>query len=136
MTLIPGERLPFAMQQVEAAIANAAEADPWLADHPPAVVWHAGVSGAETAEDHPLYLLAAETLARFGAAPRVNALHTSSDIRNPIVQNGIPTVGFGPLAGGLTMAGGADEWVDADDMQRAIAATAALVAGWCGTVPA
>jgi hypothetical protein len=34
------------------------------------------------------------------------------------------------------MAGGADEWVDADDLQRAIAATAALVAGWCGTVPA
>ena len=36
-----------------------------------------------------------------GETPLVNPLHTSSDIRNPIVQAGIPTVGLGPLGGDL-----------------------------------
>ena len=31
------------------------------------------------------------------------------------------------------MAGGADEWVDVADYQRAIVATAQIVAAWCGT---
>lgn len=134
MTLVPGEDLAAAMAEVEAAVAAAADADPWLAAHPPVVEWLAGVSGAETADDHPLYRTVAAALAAAGATPKVNPLHTSSDIRNPIVQRAIPTVGFGPLAGGLAMAGGRDEWVDLADLDRAIDATAAIVAEWCGCV--
>jgi len=134
MTLVPGERLDEVMAEVERAVAGAAEEDAWLSAHPPRIAWLAGVSAAETEDGDPLCRTAAAALARCGAAPKVNPLHTSSDIRNPIVQKAIPTVGFGPLCGGLTMSGHADEWVDIADQRRAIVATAALVADWCGVM--
>ncbi|MDH3581444.1 MAG: M20/M25/M40 family metallo-hydrolase [Hyphomicrobiales bacterium] len=132
MTLVPGESLAEVMENVEAAIGAASATDPWLSDNPPAVVWLSGVSAAETQEESALYQTVSSVLTRCGANPQVNPLHTSSDIRNPIVQKAIPTVGFGPLCGGLTMSGHADEWVDADDYLRAIAATAEIITEWCG----
>jgi acetylornithine deacetylase len=132
MTLVPGETLEAAKSEVEEAVAAAARADPWLADHPPRIAWLAGVSAAETGENEPLWRVASGALSRLGARPAVNPLHTSSDIRNPIVQKGIPTVGFGPLCGGLAMSGLPDEWVDLADTRRAVAAVAAVVADWCG----
>ena len=47
------------------------------------------------------------------------------------MQKGIPTVGFGPLCGGLTMSGHADKWVDIDSFVRAIAAAAEMIMAWC-----
>lgn len=132
LSLIPGESADDVMANVAAAIADAAGEDPFLRDHPPEITWLAGISAAETAADHDLFGLAEDALRGVGAAPEVNPLHTASDIRNPIVQKNIPTVGFGPKCGGLTMAGEADEWVDIADFHRAIAATVAIVAGWCG----
>ena len=132
MTLVPGETLAEVMESVETAICAVSANDPWLSDNPPAVNWLSGVSAAETPDESALYQTVAGVLVRCGADPQVNPLHTSSDIRNPIVQKAIPTVGFGPLCGGLTMSGHADEWVDADDYLRAIAATAEIITEWCG----
>ena len=67
-----------------------------------------------------------------GQSPHVNPLHTASDIRNPIVQAGIPTVGLGPLAGDLAQNGLHDEWVDVEDYRRAVEVAAAIIDGWCG----
>jgi acetylornithine deacetylase len=132
LTLVPGEKLETVMAEIEATIADAAVRNPWLEDHTPKIEWLAGVSSAETPDDHPLYRLVAGELSAVGAAPRVNPLHTSSDIRNPIIQKGIPTVGYGPLCGDLTMAGGREEWVDVADLHRAVAATAIIIASACG----
>ena len=136
MSLIPGEKLDEVMKTVELAVDAAARRDRWLCDNPPGIDWLSGVSAAETDETSALYRCVAGTLRRLGAAPRVNPLHTSSDIRNPIVQKAMPTVGFGPLCGGLTMAGRADEWVDVADFHRSILATALMIAEWCGQTPA
>lgn len=132
MSLIPGERLDEVMKTVEVAVDVVARRDDWLRDNPPTIEWLSGVSAAETEETNALYQLAAGALRRLSATPIVNPLHTSSDIRNPIVQKEMPTVGFGPLCGGLTMAGNVDEWVDVADLQRAILATALMIAEWCG----
>jgi acetylornithine deacetylase len=132
MTLIPGEKLETVMSEVEAAIDEACTKDGWLRDHRPAIEWQAGVSGAETKDDSDLLQTVGRILTEAGAKPTVNPLHTSSDIRNPIVQKGIPTVGFGPLCGGLTMSGQSDEWVDIADFHRAVQATAEIIAAWCG----
>ncbi|MEM7025151.1 MAG: M20/M25/M40 family metallo-hydrolase [Pseudomonadota bacterium] len=132
MTLVPGESLDTVMAQVESAVSAVAAQDSWLAEHPPQVAWLAGVSAAETADEAPIYRTVANVLADLGAKPQVNPLHTSSDIRNPIVQKAIPTVGFGPRCGGLAMSGLTDEWVDVADYHRAIAATALIIASWCG----
>ena len=132
MSLIPGEKLDHVMNAVETAIDAVAHRDDWLRDNPPSIEWLSGVSAAETAEASALYQLASGTLRRLSANPIVNPLHTSSDIRNPIVQKNMPTVGFGPLCGGLTMAGNANEWIDVADLHRSIVATAAMIAEWCG----
>jgi len=129
----PGETLDQVKAEIEGAIAAAAAADPWLAENPPEIDWLTGVTGAECPPDHPLYLAAARAVsAQTGSTPHVNAMHTSSDIRNPIVQKAIPTVGLGGLCGDLTQNGHHDEWVDVDDYLRTIAAATAIIVDWCG----
>lgn len=132
MTLVPGESLDEVMRSVEETIAAVSESDPWLDQYPPRVSWLSGVTAAEIPDDAPLYRIVAKVLRDHGANPEVNPLHTSSDIRNPIVQKGIPTVGFGPICGGLTMSGKADEWVDIDSFIQAIAVTAEIIMAWTG----
>jgi acetylornithine deacetylase len=129
----PGEKLDDVVAEIGAAIEAAAKADPWLAEHPPRVEWLAGVTGAEIPLDHPLYTTVGDVVRRVtGEAPFVNPLHTSSDIRVPIVQAGIPTVGLGPLGGDLTQNGAHDEWVDVADYVRSVKVAALIVGAWCG----
>lgn len=129
----PGETLAAVQAEVEAALAEAAAADPFLRETPPKLDFLSGVTGAEVPLDHPLWEAASEAVRLgTGQAPEVNPLHTSSDIRNPMVQSGIPCVGLGPLCGDLTQNGGRDEWVDEADYRRGVAVVAALIALWCG----
>jgi acetylornithine deacetylase len=124
LTLLPGEDLAAVQREVEAVVGADARLD-----------WVSGVSGAEVPLDGPLYrLVAGAIVAVTGQPPQVNPLHTASDIRNPIVQAGIPTVGLGPLGGDLTQNGLTDEWVDLEDYRRAVKVAAAIIDGWCGMV--
>lgn len=130
----PGEAMANVQAEIEGAVSAAAKADPWLADHPPKLEWVSGVTGAHCAPDHPLYVSAARAVSAVtGTQPHVNPMHTSSDIRNPAVQKGIPTVGLGGLCGDLTQNGRHDEWVDVADYFRTIEATAAVIVDWCGS---
>lgn len=129
----PPERLADVQREVEQAILEASQRDPWLSNHPPRIQWQSGVTGAEVAPEHALFRATAEAIFDVtGKKPVVNAMHTSSDIRNPMVQAGIPTVGFGPLSGDLTQNGRIDEWVDAADYARSVRVVARLLAAWCG----
>lgn len=124
LTLLPGEDLREVQQQVEAIVGEGAR-----------IEWMSGVSGAEVPVDSPLYQLVARSIVDVtGQPPHVNPLHTASDIRNPIVQAGIPTVGLGPLGGDLTQNGLTDEWVDVQDYRRSVDVAAAIIAGWCSAV--
>lgn len=127
----PPETLAAVQEAVAAAVAEAAAGDAWLAAHPPRVEWVSGVSAAETPVEAPLYRTVAGAIRRVtGQEPSVNPLHTASDIRNPILQAGIPTVGLGPLGGNLTQNGLTDEWVDVTDYRHAVAVVAAIIAEW------
>ncbi len=121
LSLLPSED----MKAVQAAFAQAVgEAR---------LEWLSGVCGAEVSTDHPLYRLVASAIVEVtGQPPHVNPLHTASDIRNPIVQAGIPTVGLGPLGGDLTQNGHHDEWIDVEDYRRAVQVAARIVERWCG----
>jgi len=128
----PNETLGQVRSEVEEVLSAAAEADDWLAMHPPVIEWRTGVTGAETPTDHPLFrTTSAVVTAVTGAIPRVNPMHTSSDIRNPIVEAGIPCVGFGCLGGDLSQNGGRDEWVALDDFVRMTDAAARVAVEWC-----
>lgn len=129
----PGESMQMVQAEIEAAIGMAAGADSWLADHPPTITWLSGVTGAAVPADHELYAAVAGSIADVcGYTPHVNPMHTSSDIRNPMVQKGIPTVGLGPFCGDLTQTGRRNEWVDHDDYLRAVKVTALSLIAWCG----
>ena len=131
----PPETLAEVQAALEAAVREAAAADDWLCDHLPRLDFVSGVTGAETPMTAPLYGVVADAIRRVtGEAPFVTPLHTSSDIRNPILQAGIPTVGLGPLGGNLTQNGFTDEWVDVADYRRSVEVAAAVIAGWCGVV--
>ena len=128
----PPERLEAVQAEIMAAIDAACAADRFLSEHRPRVIWDAGVTGAEVSPDAPLYRTAAEVIAAVtGQAASVNALHTASDIRNPINQAGIPTIGLGPLCGDLSQNGGHDEWVDVPDYLRSVQVAAGIMLAWC-----
>lgn len=129
----PPETLAGVQARIAEAVEQTARSDPWLREHPPTLHWVAGVTGAEVPEDHPLWHAVSGVVRDVtGRAPYVNPMHTSSDIRNPMVQKGIPTVGLGPLCGDLTQTGGHDEWVDVEDYVRCVTACAGIIAAWCG----
>lgn len=124
LSLLPGEDMDRVQQSVEQVVKGLARLE-----------WVSGISGAEVPVESPLYRVVADAIVRTtGAPPQVNPLHTASDIRNPIVQAGIPTVGLGPLGGNLTQNGLTDEWVDVEDYRRAVEVVSDIIAGWCGTV--
>lgn len=128
----PGETLRDVMAEVEGAIALLAASDPWLAAHPPVINWMSGETGAEVAETHPLYLCTARAVSAVtGDVPFVNPMHTSSDIRNPAVEAGIPCVAFGCLCGDLSQNERRDEWVDVNDFLRMVDVTTRVVTDWC-----
>lgn len=129
----PGETLDQIKAQIADAVDRAAAADPWLRDHPPQITWVTGVTGAEVPADHPLYQTAAAAVSHVtGGTPHINPMHTSSDIRNPMVEAGIPCVGLGCLGGDLSQNDRTDEWVDVADFLRMVDVTAAIVTDWCG----
>lgn len=133
LSLPPGEKLADVQAEVAAAIAEAVTADAYLRETPPTVEFLSGVTGAEVPEGHALRVAVdAAILEVTGMAPVANPLHTSSDIRNPIVQSGIPCVGLGPLCGDLTQNGSRDEWVDVADYRRGVGVLAGAIALWCG----
>lgn len=128
----PGETYGSVMDEIENAIDKCVRADEWLSAHPPTLRWLTGVTGAEVDDEHPLYVTTAAAVQRVtGERPFVNAMHTSSDIRNPAVEKGIPTVGLGCFGGDLTQNGRHDEWIDVPDFLRMVEVTTAVVLDWC-----
>lgn len=129
----PHEKMADVQAEIAAALETAIAADPWLRDNRPVLHWVSGVTGMEVPEGHDLYQAVSGAVQQVcGFVPHVNPMHTSSDIRNPMVQKGIPTVGLGPYCGNLTQTGRHDEWVDLEDYIRAVKVAAASIIGWCG----
>jgi acetylornithine deacetylase len=131
LTFPPSEKLEQVQRQVEECVRRAAASDTWLTDHPPVIEWLFGTQGVEIPVDHPLYRVVSDAIESVtGTLPYVNPLHSASDIRNPILFSGIPTVGLGPLAGDLAQNRAHDEWVDAADFIRAVKITATIMLEW------
>ena len=137
ISFAPPEPMDQVMGQVQNALVELAKGDAWFSEHPPQLHWESGVTGAQVDADHPLYQTLANAVHRItGHMPRVNPMHTSSDIRNPMVQKNIPTVGLGPLCGSLSQNGQTDEWVDVNDYLAAVTVVASTIIDWCGAEPA
>jgi acetylornithine deacetylase len=127
MGVAPGEDPDQARAELAAAVAGAAPAGSWLADHPPVVEWWGGrFLAAETPVTDPLVgALQGAGAAVLGSPPPLEGMTYGADMGLLSVVGGIPTVLFG--AGDIRRAHGPDEYVDVAELV-AMARTLAVAA--------
>jgi len=127
-----GERIEEVRRQVEETVRRTADADPWLALHPPTVEWIGGVwEGAETSLSHPLVQTLRQAVGEAtGKPPLVQGAAYGSDLRLFTNNFGIPGVLFGP--GDIRLAHFTDESVSLAEVETAALALAATVCEYCG----
>ena len=120
----PEEDLDAARNELEKAVADAAEDDPWLREHPPTIEWVGGqFHPAVIANDHPLVELVHAAHADVtGGAPQLEGVPYGSDMGKLVPVGGIPTVVYGP--GDVRVAHRPDEFVPIDEL---VACTRALL---------
>jgi acetylornithine deacetylase len=128
-----GEAVEEAEAALEAAVAEAAAADPWLRDHPVEVEWWGGrfASGRlPPGSDLVERVQAAHRAASDGLDPDVWSAPYGSDLRLLVNQGGIPTVQYGP--GDVDLAHGPHEHVVLDDVHTTARTLALLALDLCG----
>ncbi len=127
-----GEDPMAARRQLEAAVARAVAADPWLRAHPPRLEWWGGTfDPAATPTGHPIVSGVAGAFAdATGASAVLEGMTYGADMRLLVNAGSVPTVLFGP--GDVRRAHRPDEYVDVADL-RAVTRTLALAAlRFCG----
>ncbi len=113
-----------------AFLADAAQADPWLKEHPPRITWTIDIPPFEVPPDHPVIgaILTAATDA--GCETRIGGLDSWFDAATFTRFGNTPMVGFGPRH--IDNAHRADEFVPVDDLVRCAQALALAAMRWCG----
>ena len=128
----PGEDLSQVKEEIEKTVKKVSENDDWLNANSPTISWVSGVTGAEVPESSLFYqIVSSATKSITGKMPYVNPMHTSSDIRNPIVEANIPCVGLGCLGGNLSQNNKVDEWIDIEDFSLMVEVTSEIIERWC-----
>jgi acetylornithine deacetylase len=127
-----GEEPAAARRAFEEAIARAAAADPWLAEHPPDVEWWGGrFDPAVTDTVDPIVTAAAGAAADVtGSAPPLEGVTYGADMRLLVQVGHIPTVLFGP--GDVRVAHMPDEFVPIADLRIAAQALVLTALRFCG----
>jgi acetylornithine deacetylase len=127
-----GEPVADARRQLEDAVADACDADPWLRDHPVEVEWWGGqFEAGRLAADSDLVerVRTAHRIAG-GADLAVYGAPYGSDLRLLTGLGGIPTVQYGP--GDAKLAHGPMESVPIDQVLTTAQTLAALILDVCG----
>lgn len=130
--VFPGESTEEARRLLAETIRAAAEADPWLRQHPPQLEWFEGqFESAQTAADHPLIrTLAAQHRRIHGAEPTIRGVPYGSDMRLFINHGAMPAVHYGP--GDVRLAHAVDEFVEVADVVAVTKTIALMIVEWCG----
>jgi acetylornithine deacetylase len=130
--VLPGESTDAARQAMAAALANAAQQDSWLADHPPILEWFEGqFESGQTSQDSPIVRAIAEGHEQtFGKAPVVQGVTYGSDLRLFTNHGDTPAVLYGP--GSIFDAHTVNEHVDLEEVVAGTKVLACIVSRWCG----
>lgn len=122
-------------REIEQHIVCAANLDPWLRHHPPAIEWKLNWPASRVAPTHPICLAAqdahelAATGTRFAGRPAVRGFAAVEDT-SFLNLHGIPAISYGP--GDLRVAHADDEYIFIDELLTACRTYAALAVRWCG----
>jgi len=105
-------------------------ADPWLAEHPPQIVWSVDIPPYEVDPDHPIVSTMLEASAAVGEPSRLSGLDSWFDAASFSRFGGTPSIGWGPrsIAWGHTI----DEYVPVDDLVRCAQGLALAALRYCG----
>jgi acetylornithine deacetylase len=128
-----GESTDHARADLEDAVADACEHDPWLRDHPVEVEWWGGqFASGRIPPDSDLVdrVRVAHRVATRGRPPDVYGAPYGSDLRLLTGLAGIPTLQYGP--GDARLAHGPDEAVPLADVAAAARTLALLALDVCG----
>jgi acetylornithine deacetylase len=128
----PGEAMASAQRELEAAVARAADADPWLRAHRPRVEWWGGqFAPARTALDHPVVQTVAAAYGEVaGAAPVFEGMTYGADMRLLANDGATPTVLFGP--GDVRNSHRPDEFVPVVELEAAAQTLILTAMRFCG----
>jgi acetylornithine deacetylase len=130
--LYPGQDPEETRAQVETAVAEAAAADPRLAEYPPRVRYDGfSCEGAVVDRDEPVVTTLSEAYARVhGERPPAVATTATTDARH-FVRAGIPAVCFGPRGERIH---GIDERVSLRSVIESAQVLGLFIRNWCGLV--
>lgn len=116
--------------EVEAAVENAASADPWLAEHPPRVRWLVDIPAAEVAPGEPIVAVALDAGEDVGRPGRRAGLDSWHDGVTFTRFGATPTIAIGPRS--IDRAHTVDEFVPLDDLVDCAKLYALAAMRFCG----
>jgi acetylornithine deacetylase len=127
-----GEKLADARRAFEETVAQAAQADAWLREHPPQVEWWGGqFTPASIPADHPLVETVCGAYSdAAGTAARVEGMTYGADMRLLVNEGHTPTVLFGP--GDVRQAHRPDEYVAITELVTCARSLALIALRFCG----
>jgi len=130
MSHLPTENADEVRRQVEQAIADAAEKDEWLQQHPPEVIWYERqVVPWQQSPDDP-FIRAFKSSADDALKSNIEIVGATwgMDTRLAPFFN-MPAISFGPNGGNIH---GVNEYVDIDSVIDCTKVLAAFIMDWCG----
>ena len=116
-------------REVEEFILHRASTDPWLAEHPPTVVWGLDIPPYEVDPGHPIVAALRDAGERVGEPSRLSGLDSWFDAATFSRFGDTPSVGWGPR--NIAWAHTIDEHVPVDDLVRCAQGLALTAAGFC-----
>lgn len=128
----PHEALDGVRAAFEAVVAQAAQADAWLRDHPPTVEWWgAQFAPARIPPSDPIVRTVSDAVDAVTGTPAIHrGMPYGADMRLLVRQGGTPTVLFGP--GDIRDAHAPDESVAIDELVTAARVIARTMMQFCG----
>ncbi len=127
-----GEAPEDARRELEAAILQVNEGDPWLREHPISVEWFGGqFASGQLAQDHPFLGLVADVHAEVhGQRPEIYGVPWGSDMRLLSQIGGVPTIHYGP--GDLRVCHTVNEFVPVSELEGSAKTLALAIMRFCG----
>ncbi|GAB4578509.1 MAG: ArgE/DapE family deacylase [Anaerolineales bacterium] len=117
------------IEEIRARLAKLAQADPWMAAHPPTLTHGPWYYGAEVSEDEPIVRAGADALTDIGIAPHMKGFGSLTDAIHLINHSKIPTISIGP---NLETIHAVDEYIELSQLVELSKTIALLVMRWCG----
>lgn len=127
-----GEDVAAARRLFEQTVAQAAQTDPWLREHPPRLEWWGGqFEPAGIPIDHNLVKMVGGAYGDVSGKPAaITGMTYGADMRLLVNEGNTPTVLFGP--GDVRKAHRPDEYVPVDDLVTVVQTLALAALRFCG----